>query len=188
MTVKKTKAATSKRDKLSEKFSSFRITIGDVRESMSVVADLTLDNPENPAEVVAKMNVAPGRFFWLGSLKTFIQGKLDAEKLGFDVWFETKKHAWKNEKSERAMERRVIVDNEAEYRKRKTRINSISKVYNEVRQAKNAYEKHIAMLQSIGRQLTEEKRVPDPDKFDIKNKSIKEHGALGDTLSKRSKK
>ena len=139
----------------------------------NIFDNLRLNNPENPAEIVSKMNDAAPYYWWLGSAMTEIEDKLNALEDEFNFWLETKKHKYDGDKfyvSEGSKERQVIITFPKTYNKFKEDIRNVRYIERKLDVARKAYDKAINLLQSMGRISVDDKDIPDPDVYDIRKR------------------
>lgn len=145
------------------------VEIGGNKIKLNVYEEIRLAVPDNPGEVIEKMNESPSNYWWLGSMKAELQKEIDDLELEFHLWLEKRKANYDGDKaynSENAKERQVLVKYPKSYREYKQRINEKKYVLKKVDVARRAYESHISLLQSIGSMLRSEKqttRIPEGD-------------------------
>jgi len=130
---------------------------------INIFDELLLNNPENPAEVVAKMNEMSSFFWYLGSAKVELEDKERTLIDDFNDWLETKKSRYDGNKeynSEAAKERRVMVKFPKTYKKYKVSIRNCKYILRKIDVARKSYDKCISLLQSIGSMIRADLDVP----------------------------
>jgi hypothetical protein len=162
---------------LSPQFYTVNFKLPDADHTVNLFNLLKINNPQNPAEIVDKMAKVPSFFFWMGSIKIDLKEALEEAELEFKMWLEKMKGKFPKESSEVARERKVMNKYPKTYRQKKAEIRIINKMVSAATYAKDAFDKQISLLQSIGKHLKAEEDVP--NNYDIENTKMVKEGALG---------
>jgi hypothetical protein len=120
---------------------------------------LLLNNPENPAEVVSKMNQATPVYAYLGSAKAEMETQVASMESDFEIWMAKAMNDLNDDKdfkSEKAKQNHIISENEKDYRKMTTGIRDAKYILRKIDVARKAYDKYIAILQSIGAMIRQD--------------------------------
>jgi len=153
----KIKKVIKKWNEAAEIIGTLDVVIKGVKYDLDIFDTLRVRNTQNYEEVLTKMARAASIFWSLGSMKTDIEEELSTLELEYEIWLESHKGNYNDEKSEGGRKRQVIIKLPKSYREKNMEIIVTKKVLGRVSRAKNSVEKMCFMLQSIGAMLRDEK-------------------------------